>query len=106
VARLEENPLSALKDAERKAWAAFEEICDFSDYISKDDPSYAILEEEFTRRSDAEDAAMTAICAYPARTLEEARSKAIFVMKAMHGCRLDEHQVEALLQSFIHSLDA
>ena len=106
AARAEDVPLSALKDAQRKAWVSFEEICDFSDYISKDDPSYSILEAEHARRSDAEDAALTAVCAYPARTLEEAKSKAIFLMEETRVSEMDEHQVKALLQSFIHPLEA
>jgi hypothetical protein len=106
AARAAETPLSALKDVQRKAWASFEEICDFSDYISKDDPSYPILEAEHARRSDAEDAALTAVCAYPARMLEEAKSKALFITNAMRGSLMDEHHVTALLQSFSHSVEA
>lgn len=106
AARAEDVPLGALKDAHRKAWVSFEEICDFSDYVSEDDPSYPILEAEHARRSDAEDAALTAVCAYPARTLEEAKSKAIFLMEATRVSELDEHQVKALLQSFIHPIEA
>src|SRR5208337_4187212 len=84
-ARAKDCPLSALKDAQRRAWTAFEEISNYTDYIAEDDPSYAVLEAEWTRRDMAETAAMIAVMAYPARTLDEAKSKARFLLEQTRG---------------------
>lgn len=100
-ARTAKAPLDALEEAHRQAWAACEEICGFSDYVSEDDPSYPILEAENDRRSDAEMAALTEVCAFPARTMDEARSKALFLLKYLRGGQLEIEHVSALLQSFI-----
>jgi hypothetical protein len=104
-AREKDCPLSALKDAQRRAWADFMEVCDFTDYVPEDDPNYTLLAEESEKRSDAERAAMIAVMAYPAKTLDEAKSKAIFILEQMRGCIIEEEMVQALLQSFL-SVDA
>jgi hypothetical protein len=100
-ARAEKDPLDALIEAHRQAYVAFEEICNFGDYVSEDDSSYPILEAENDRRSDAEEAALTAVCAFPAQSLSDAKSKAQFLLKHMCGCQLLDEQVEALLRSFV-----
>jgi hypothetical protein len=100
-ARAEKDPLDALIEAHRLAYVAFEEVCNFGDYVSEEDTSYPILEAENDRRSDAEEAALMAVCAFPARALGEARSKARFLLKYMCGCQLVSEQVEALLRSFL-----
>jgi hypothetical protein len=100
-AREKDCQLSALKDAQRRAWAAFMEVCDFTDYVSEDDPNYTLLAEESEKRSDAEEAAMIAVMAYPAKTLDEAKSKAIFILEQTRGCIIEEEQVHALLRSFL-----
>ncbi|WP_294534276.1 hypothetical protein [uncultured Rhodoblastus sp.] len=101
AARAAISPLSGLKERQRRAWAHFEEISDFSDYISEDDPTFPLLKAEVEVRSAAEAKAMLAVCAYPAQTLAEARSKARFLLKAMQGCLFTEDQVQALLSSFL-----
>jgi hypothetical protein len=101
-ARAEKTPLDALIEEHRAAYVAFEEICNFSDYVSEDDPSYPILEAENDRRSDAEEVALAAVCAFPARTLGDAESKARYILKHMRGgSQLVEEQVHALLRSFL-----
>ena len=101
TARAVIDPLGTLIETHEKAWVHFEEISDFSDFISEDDPSYPLVEAEWTIRSTAETGALLAVCAYPAKTLGEARRKARFLIKTTRGSKLSEDNIKALLQSFI-----
>jgi hypothetical protein len=77
----DQSPLERLIDAHGLALAAFAEIGDFHERIAKDDPKYPEMEAEYNRRHAAEDAALMAVFSYPAKTLEEARIKAEFLLQ-------------------------
>ncbi len=100
-ARAKQHPLSALIEAQRRARAVLEEVCDFTDFISEDDPDFPALEAEHERRNAAEEDAMAAVCAYPARTIEDAAQKAAFLLKNRRYSELAEYHFEAFLRSFL-----
>lgn len=101
-ARDVEFPLGGLFRAHTKAYSQFEEICDFDDYISPEDPSFPMLEAEYAQRNEAEKASMTAVCAYEARNLAEHATKALFFLKYMDGGgELEANQLRVLWSSVL-----
>ena len=94
------SPLRELIEAHRRSYFAFEEICGPEDDTDEDDPEYPAIKAEWKRRSRAERKAMDAVCAYPAKTLEEARRKADYLFNHTQGAELGVWQYRALLGSF------
>lgn len=100
-AAAEESPLPGLIAVYEKALAAFEQVCDFSDFIDDGDPVYVEMEAKCAARSTAEAAALMDVCAYQCRTLDEARLKAEFLDGLLtHGVIISDDQWSALLCSF------
>ena len=95
------SPLAELIDVHRQASDAFQILVKARGKMKPDDPAYDASEADEFEKSKAEDAATLALCAYPCRTLEEARIKGEYLAEAP-GLRggLEEDQVRFLLRSF------
>lgn len=100
-AAAEESPLETLIAQHKAADEAFVEMAEQEDRFPKGDPRKKELSVEVSRLSMAEDDAITNICAYPSKSMQEARSKAEYLASYFDMFAPMECQVEALLRSFM-----
>ena len=100
-AAAEESPLPGLIAVYGASLAAFEQVCDFSDFIDDSDPAYVEMDAKCDACSEAEAAALMDVCAYQCRTLKEAEIKAEFLAGLLtRGLIISDDHWSALLCSF------
>jgi hypothetical protein len=95
-----QSPLRELIEAHRRSHVAFEEICGPEGDADMNSPEYPAVRAEWERRNAAEEEAMDAVCAYPAKTLEEASCKAEYLLNHTERGELQDWQYRAVLGSF------
>ena len=93
------TPLLDLIDAHRTAFDTFEAV---AGRLNEEDSARTVRAEthrKWHETCDSEDKALGALCGYSCKTIDEARTKAGYLI-AMQGDLRDDH-VDALLQSFL-----
>jgi hypothetical protein len=100
------STLQSLLAEQRRSFGELEAMCCATDsmspdYVSEDDPAFAATEAKYRDADAAEEVALTAVCAYPCKTIEEARIKGEFLTRHLTRNEIQEHQYLALLQSFL-----
>jgi hypothetical protein len=99
------STLQSLIAEQRRAFEGFEAMCRATDsmspdYVSGDDPAFAATQAKYDDTDAAETAALTAVCAYPCKTMEEVRIKGEFLAKHFSRNDISNEQFDALMRSF------
>ena len=95
-----QSPLIELIEAHRRSYFAFEEICGPEGDADENSPDIQRSARNGNVATAAEEEAMDAVCAYPAKTIEEARCKAEYLFNHTERGELQDRQYRAVLGSF------
>lgn len=102
VAANDPSLLLALVERGKAAATAYNELCEKPEFDLHDsNPLKAEFNAELSRLHEEEWDVVAEICAYPARSMEEARIKAAYIAKHCEWFQLEEHLIKAYIHSFM-----
>ena len=102
-AAAEGSPIAELIERHKAALEAFTEACEREDALSHDKESaaYKQADDDWNRLGEAESDALTALLAHKAANLDEARTKAQYMLETLDFEIIIDDKLDAFLRSFL-----
>jgi hypothetical protein len=92
-------PMQKVIDAHKAARETFNAACSATDEVELGKPASKAAQRRWKNASRAEEAALTAVCAFTPRGAADARAKAAYLMPFCRYGELVDYQIEALIRS-------